>query len=104
MPRFEATSTPLSASATFTSGVLTTDLYDSAVGTVYADQAGTAYVDQSLDGINFDASTTIAVTASTGATINVPLVAPYFRLRYVNSASPQTVFRAAIKATASGTR
>jgi hypothetical protein len=46
----------------------------------------------------------IAEKGGTNKDINVPLVAPYFRVRYVNGATPQTVFRLRVKATAAGTR
>ena len=104
MPRFEATTTPLTGAATFTGGTLITDTYDTVVGTVFSDQSGTAFIDQSNDGTNWDLVTSVAVTGGTGAAINVALVAPYFRARYVNGATPQTAFRFEVKATAAGTR
>ncbi len=104
MARFDATTTPLAGNGVWTSGTLITDTYDTVTGTVFADQAGTVNVEQSQDGTNWDFNTTVAVTASTGAAINVALVAPYFRIRYVNSATPQTIFRLKVKAVAAGTR
>lgn len=104
MPRFDATSTPLAGNATYLGGQCQTDTYDSVGGTVYSDQSGTAYIDQSTDGVNWDFTTTIAVTGGTGAVVSVPLVAPIYRLRYVNGATPQTTFRFRAKAQAAGTR
>jgi hypothetical protein len=104
MPRFEATTTVLAGGATFTSGALITDTYDTVSGVVFSDQTGTCNIEQSTDGTNWDLVTAIAVTGGTGKDINVPLVAPYFRVRYVNGATPQTVFRLRVKATAAGTR
>lgn len=86
-------STPLGVSATFTSPSFGTDESSVVSGTVFADQTGTAYVDQSWDNVNFDVSDSIAVTANTGAKINVNVAAPYARVRYVNSTTAQTVFR-----------
>jgi hypothetical protein len=104
MPRFDATTTVLGNAEVYTGGTLLSDLYDSVVGTVFSDQSGTAYVDHSTDGVNWDVSTSIAVTGGTGAAVDVPLYGGYFRIRYVNGATPQTVFRFKVKATASGTR
>lgn len=104
MPRFDATTTVLGNAEVYTGATLLSDTYDSVIGAVFSDQAGTAFVDQSLDGTNWDIPTSIAVTGGTGTSISVPLIAPYFRIRYVNGATPQTVFRFKVKATASGTR
>lgn len=62
-------------------------------GTVFADQAGTLNVQQSFDNENWDAESTFSVVANTGQGFNVTLLAPYFRLLYVNGAEAQTVFR-----------
>jgi hypothetical protein len=62
-------------------------------GSVFADQAGTLYVEQSGDMVNWDLQTTITVTASTGEAINVTVVLPWVRVRYVNGGSDQTIFR-----------
>lgn len=104
MARFDATTTPLAGNAVWTSGTLLTDTYDTVTGTVFADQAGTVNVEQSSDGTNWDWNTTVAASAGTGNVINVALVAPYFRIRYVNGATPSTIFRIKVKATAAGTR
>ena len=104
MPRFEATTTALGSNGTFATGTLNSDTYDSIVGSVFADQTGTLYVEQSFDGTNWDVSKSIAVTASAGQAINEPLVAPYFRARYVNGATAQGAFRLRVRATAAGTR
>jgi hypothetical protein len=62
----------------------------------YADAAGTLYFDFSVDGVNADS--TFPVNGTT-ASANIPLVQPaaaggrYFRVRYINGASAQTVFR-----------
>lgn len=90
----DGTTTPLGAAATYETATSFVCGGNARItGTVFADQAGTLYVDQSSDGTNFDTTTSVSVTASTGAPFSVEVVAPYGRLRYVNGATAQTVFR-----------
>lgn len=100
---YTQTTTPLTGSATWTSQPRMSLRKPSITGTVFADQAGTVYVDQSFDAnaenpatagtANWDTSTSTAVTASTGTSFNVTVVAPYWRIRYVNGAAAQATFR-----------
>jgi len=73
---------------------------------VYADQAGTLYIDQSLDtGATFQAVGSVAVSAGTTGQLSEKLTgimgaATLYRVRFVNGATAQTVFRIASSATA----
>lgn len=94
LARVDSTSIPLAASGTYTSANPILSAGNARiVGTVYSNQAGTLNVDQSADGVNWDATTSVAVTASTPTIFSVESIAPYARLRYVNGAAAQTVFR-----------
>lgn len=104
MPRFEATSNPLAGNATYTSGTLIADTYDTIVGLVYASHAGTLYIEQSIDGTNWDLSESVAVSATTGTRFEKTIVAPYYRIKYTNGGTQQTTFRLSVKAVAAGTR
>ncbi len=85
--------TPLIANASLIVGPIQSGIASKIVGSVWADQPGTLFVEQSFDGTNFDAAITVAVTASTGASIDQDVIAPVFRLRYVNGATNQGRFR-----------
>ena len=83
----------LAANATWTSAVDSSTDTGRIVGTVFADQPGTLYVEQSPDGINWDVVDSFSVSANAGLGFSVEKVAPYARVRYVNGAAAQTVFR-----------
>lgn len=83
----------LAASASYTGVSLSVEGYARITGTVYSDQAGTLYIEQSPDGTNWDTATSLSVSAATATSFSVEVVAPYARLRYVNGATAQTVFR-----------
>jgi len=61
--------------------------------TVFADQAGTLYIEQSPDGGNWDVTESISVSANVGVAVVREIAAGYARVRYVNGATAQTVFR-----------
>lgn len=89
------TAVPLGAAATFLSPVQNT-LPDAVriTGTAFADQAGTLNVDQSSDeGQSWDFTSTFAVGAAAGVGYSVEMLTGTWRIRYVNGATPQTVFR-----------
>lgn len=104
MPRFASSTTPIAANATWNSGILSPDLADKIVGSVFADQAGTIYIEQSSDGSNWDIATNYAVTASTGRGFSEEILLPYLRVRFVNGASAQSVFRISARVSSSGPR
>ncbi len=87
------TTVALAASGTFTGTNVLVDGYSLITGTVYSDQAGTLYIDQSSDGTNYDVTTNVSVSAATGVSFSVQVVAPNARIRYVNGATAQTTFR-----------
>lgn len=84
---------PLLAAGTATSGPLQTTRALNITGTVFADAAGTVYVDQGGDGNNWDYTTSVAVAANTGTSINVTLIDSWYQVRYINGPAAQTVFR-----------
>lgn len=57
-----------------------------------SDQAGTLSVQQSVDGTTWHELGTQAVSANTPVQIEVKIVLPLVRVRYVNGATPQTSF------------
>lgn len=99
---YSGSTTILGNAETFTGFQRPSGNYDTITGTVFASSAGTLNVEQSSDGVNWDKNDSTAVSASTGTSFNVTIVAPYWRLRYVNSATPQTVFRLHARAQAAG--
>lgn len=94
MPRFSVNSTPLAGAGVYTSDTMIASAADRITGGVFSDQSGTLFIEQSLDnGVNFDLSKSIAVTGGTGTFFSEEVVVPQVRLRFVNGATPQTVFR-----------
>jgi hypothetical protein len=87
------TTTPLAANGTWTSSTDSSVYTRFICGSVYADQPGTLYVEQSPDGTNWDISTSYSVSAGAGLSFSIEKVLPYARVRYVNGATAQTVFR-----------
>lgn len=87
------TVTPLGISGVYTSAQFSTAGFGRVIGTVFSDQAGTLVIQQSSDGINYDASTSVNVAASTKTSFSVEVVAPYVQLVYTNGTTAQTVFR-----------
>ncbi len=77
---------------------------DTVVGIIKASHAGTLFIEQSIDGTNWDFSTSITVVAATGGSFKQELFAPYVRLRYVNGATTTTYFRFRSRTTAAGHR
>jgi hypothetical protein len=87
------TTTALAAGASWTSTVDSDPATGRIVGSVYADQAGTLYVEQSPDGTNWDVVDSFSISAGAGLGFSVEKVCPYARVRYVNGATAQSVFR-----------
>ena len=87
------TTTPLGAGASWSSGSIDMLNYSKLYVTVFADQAGTLYIEQSPDNTNWDVSESISVSANAGVAVAREIAARYCRVRYVNSATTQTVFR-----------
>jgi hypothetical protein len=87
------TTTPLPANASWTSPVDSDPATGRIVGSVYADQPGTICVEQSGDGANWDVVDCFSVSAGSGMGFSVEKVCTYARVRYINGAADQTVFR-----------
>jgi len=59
----------------------------------FADQPGTAFIEQSVaGGATWRVVATQAVTANTNVDLNVPIRARYYRVRYLNGATANTIF------------
>lgn len=99
---FIGSTTKLTANSTWTSGVHSVDRADRIAGLVFADQSGNLFIEQSSDGTNWDLSTSVAISASTGTKYSEELVAPYVRLRFVNGSTNQNAFRISGKTTSAG--
>lgn len=85
--------TPLAASAAWTSSIQQLTRATEIVGSVIADEPGTLYIDQSGDGTHFDITESYAVTPNIGVAIETDVIDQWFRVRYINGANAQAVFR-----------
>jgi hypothetical protein len=93
--------TALAASATYTGTTRATSTMRSAsffTASAYADQAGTLFIDFSLDsGATWQAVNSVAVAAGSTQTLSTRIVGflstASYRVRFVNGATAQTVFR-----------
>lgn len=103
MARYGVTSTPLAGNGTVTLN-LQSGREDFVVGMVFSDQAGNIFIEQSMDGTNWDESTTYAIAANDGKAFKEDLIAPFVRVRYVNGATPQGTFRLTARLSSSGNR
>lgn len=89
----DSTTQPLAAGDAYTGAAFPVAGWGRIVGSVYSDQAGTLYIEQSPDGVNWDVVVSINYAAGTTPGFSVEVLAPEARLRYVNGATAQTVFR-----------
>lgn len=83
----------LDASATFTGTATDVSAYAAIAINLKANQNGTLFIDFSPDASNWDNTTVVAYTANADYTNRVVVIAQYFRLRFNNSGSAQTVMR-----------
>lgn len=88
------TTTPLASSATFT-GTAEQNPFASVLCSCYSDTAGTLYFDFSVNGTDWRTSPSsgFPITASSHVLYTGVKGPRYFRVRFVNSASTQTVFQ-----------
>ena len=94
-PRDIETTTPLGASASYTSPNVSVGSYAWIIGTVFADQAGTLKVQQSQESpvTNFDAESSQAYSANDPLGVEIPVVGDTYRVVFENGASAQGTFR-----------
>lgn len=103
MAYFRGSTSPLKKETEWVSQIGLRERHDSVEGLVYADKAGTLFVEQSGDGTNWDLSESISITASTGKSFNVTLVAPFWRIRFKNTTNEdQGVLRISASTQAGG--
>lgn len=110
MARTATTTTPLAGAAQWPASnvinnyVMEAGLADRVTGVVIADQAGNIFIEQSGDQTNWDLSTTYPIVANTALKFSEEIILPWVRIRYVNGATPQTVFRLFSRMTSAGPR
>jgi hypothetical protein len=69
------------------------------LGSVYADQAGKIFIEQSFDGEeHFDISAEYEVKAKEAVGFKEMVIAPLFRVRYINGTTEQKEFRLFVRA------
>lgn len=78
-------------------------LADTLTGLVWADAAGALHVEQSSDGANWDFDTVVNASIGVGVGVNIPVLAPFLRVRYANGAGAANV-RCSIRFAAAGPR
>lgn len=96
---FTETTAVLAGAGTYVAGTRDSNIvglgYCFFVAEFFADQAGTCYVEKSNDAGTFypcNGTAGTALTAGQTITIKAPLVARYYRVRYLNGATLQGVF------------
>jgi hypothetical protein len=104
MMAYASSSTVLNANQTFTSPIIMPGNDDTLVGSVFADQTGTLFIEQSGDQVNWDISTSHAVTAGQGQGFSEPIYMPFVRIRYANGGTNQGAFRVFARSTSAGAR
>lgn len=87
------TTTPLTASAVYTSSVVNISRATAITGSVFSDVAGTLVIKQGGDGVNFDLKETFNVPANTGVPIELDVYEPYVQAVFTNGNTAQTQFR-----------
>lgn len=92
---FMHTQTALGAAGSFTGvplNISTQNSYITHRAYAFADQAGTLYLEQSMDGMMWRTSSSLAVPANTFTLIEDKLIHNYCRVRYVNGATANVTF------------
>src|SRR4051794_17050593 len=104
MARYIGSTTPLGGAGVW-SDTLQAGREDQVVGIVFSDQGGTLNIEHSVDGTNWDVNDApITVAGGTGQAFVRTVYGPFLRLRYVNGATPQTVFRLSARFSSAGNR
>lgn len=88
-----STSTPLASGGTFVGAAEPVAGYQSITVLVVSDTDLTVHIDQSIDGTNWDVTSSASVEADVSRVTRAATVARYARVRLVNSASVQTTLR-----------
>lgn len=65
--------------------------YRTFLAEIWTDQAGTLYIEKSTDAATWRVGPSIAAAPGGNAQLSVQITAQYYRVRYVNGASPQTI-------------
>lgn len=86
----------LGASATFTGtsrDAAAAPTWQRFIARAFSDQAGTLFVEDSTDGTAWRAVASVATVANICSTLDVPVLARYNRVKFVNGSVAQTAFR-----------
>lgn len=87
---------PLGAGASFTGAAEDVTTYhevDINLGGAPANAPGTLYFEFSPDGTNWDVSVPLTLDGPSIVPLTLRVILPFFRVRYINGATPQTEFR-----------
>lgn len=87
------TVTPLGANETYTTRWEDVSQWDGLIVALKSDQTGTLNVEFSVNASTVDSTLTFDVAAATNEVHRITVTRQYFRIRYVNDATPQTYFR-----------
>lgn len=91
-----STAAVLAANGTFTGTFYDASLYSTLNVTVFTDQTSATnglIIEHSSDGTNIDDNDLYSIVAGNGQQFSLPIPLRYFRVRYVNGATIQTMFR-----------
>lgn len=91
-----SSATPLAANATFTGVFVDVQSFSNVTIIVFTDQISAVdglKIEYSTDGVNVDDNDLFTIAASSGQQFSFPLPARYYRVRYTNGVTLQTVFR-----------
>lgn len=92
---YRDSTTALAAAATFNGtgrDIGTTLGYNTFCANATASHDGTLFIDRSADNTNWSECARVAVTATAPGLLQVPIMARYYRVRYLNGATLQTSF------------
>lgn len=104
MARYIGSTTPLGNAGVW-QDTLQAGREDSVVGLVFSDQGGTLNIEHSVDGQNWDVNDNpITVAGGVGQVFERKVYGAFLRLRYVNGATPQTVFRLSARFSSAGNK
>lgn len=105
MAHFVGTETPLGAATTWTSDTAMRNTFDTVKGTVFSDTAGVLHIQQGFRDatgtIRWEVDSTYTVTAGDGSGFSEELVAPLWRIQFVQ-AGTNAVLRIYAAANAAG--
>ena len=88
-----ATSTPLSASQSYSGSWTDIGQYPSVVVSVLSDTSGSLFVDFSNDGVSADSTVSYEIASGSNEVHRLTVTRPYYRVRFINAGGTQNVFK-----------